>query len=162
MNSTVKTVVFWLVIVVSAFLLWQVVKGGNSGQKEKEVNFSEFMSEVDNGAVKEVTITGMEVHGKYTRQLRVSHHRSGQLSRHDQDAAGKGREHHHPRQQQRKLADLAAAICAPLICVGCLVVLHDPADADRRQQSALLRQEPGAAALHAAEEGHVQRRGRRG
>ncbi len=65
MNSTVKTVVFWLVIVLSAFLLWQVVKAGGGGQKEKEVNFSQFMSDVDKGNVKEVTIIGMEVRGKY-------------------------------------------------------------------------------------------------
>jgi len=64
-NSTVKTVVFWLVILLSAFLLWQVVKGANAGQKEKEVNFTQFMSDVDQGNVKEVTITGMEVRGKY-------------------------------------------------------------------------------------------------
>ena len=61
MNSTVKTVVFWLVIVLSAFLLWQVMKAGSAGQKEKEVNFSQFLSDIDQGNVKEVTITGMEV-----------------------------------------------------------------------------------------------------
>ena len=43
MNSTVKTVVFWLVIVLSAFLLWQVMKVGSVGQKDKEVNFSQFL-----------------------------------------------------------------------------------------------------------------------
>ena len=64
MNSTVKTVVFWLVIVLSAFLLWQVVKAGGAGQKEKEVNFSTFMSDVDAGKVSEVTINLQEVHGK--------------------------------------------------------------------------------------------------
>jgi cell division protease FtsH len=64
-NSTVKTVVFWLVILISAFLLWQVVKGANSGQKDKELNYSQFLSEVEQGNVKEVTITGMEVRGKY-------------------------------------------------------------------------------------------------
>jgi len=63
-NSTAKTVVFWLVIVLSAFLLWQVVKAGGAGQKDKEINFSQFMSEVDQGNVKEVTIIGMEVRGK--------------------------------------------------------------------------------------------------
>ena len=66
MNSTVKTVGFWLVIVLSVFLLWQVVKAGSSGQKEAEVNFSQFMADVDQGTVKEVTITGMEVRGKKT------------------------------------------------------------------------------------------------
>ena len=65
MNSTVKTVLFWLVIVVSAFLLWQVVRTGTSGPKDKEKNFSEFMSDVDQGLVREVTITAQDVKGKY-------------------------------------------------------------------------------------------------
>ena len=65
MNSTAKTVIFWLVIVLSAFLLWQVVKAGGSGQKDVEINFSKFMGEVDQGNVKEVTIIGMEVRGKF-------------------------------------------------------------------------------------------------
>ena len=65
MNSTVKTVVFWLVIVFSAFLLWQVMKAGSAGQKDKEVNFSQFLTDVDQSNVKEVTITAQEVRGKY-------------------------------------------------------------------------------------------------
>ena len=65
MNSTVKTVVFWLVILLSALLLWQVVKTGQSGQKDKEINFSELMAAVDDGNVKDVTIQGQEVKGKY-------------------------------------------------------------------------------------------------
>jgi cell division protease FtsH len=60
-NSTVKTVVFWLVIVLSAFLLWEVMKQGSAAQRDKDVNFSQFMTDVDQGNVKEVTITGMEV-----------------------------------------------------------------------------------------------------
>ena len=65
MNSTVKTVVFWLVIGISALLLWQVIKMGRDGQKDKIVNFSQFLSDVDQGNVKEVTILGQEVSGKY-------------------------------------------------------------------------------------------------
>ena len=65
MNSTVKTVVFWLVILLSALLLWQVVKTGQSGQKDKEINFSELLTAVDDGNVKDVTINGQEVKGKY-------------------------------------------------------------------------------------------------
>jgi cell division protease FtsH len=64
-NSTVKTVVFWLVILLSALLLWQVVKTGQSGQKDKEINFSELLAAVDEGNVKDVTINGQEVKGKY-------------------------------------------------------------------------------------------------
>jgi len=65
-NSTVKTVVFWLVIGLSALLLWQVIQAGRSGQKDKEVNFSQFMTDVDQSKVHEVTVNGMEVRGKYT------------------------------------------------------------------------------------------------
>ena len=68
MNSTVKTVVFWLVIVLSGILLWQVVKAGNSGTKEEEINFSKFMSEVNQSNVATVTINGTEVRGTYRNQ----------------------------------------------------------------------------------------------
>jgi cell division protease FtsH len=64
-NSTVKTVVFWLVILLSAVLLWQVVKGASATQKEKDVTFSQFMADVDQGNVKEVSVNGQEVHGKF-------------------------------------------------------------------------------------------------
>ena len=64
MNSTVKTVLFWLLIGVSALLLWEVVKGARDGQKDKEKNFTEFMSDVDAGHVHDVTVDGMQVKGK--------------------------------------------------------------------------------------------------
>jgi len=63
-NSTVKTVLFWLLIVVSAALLWEVVKGARDGTKDKEINVTQFMSDVDQGNVRELTVNGMEVHGK--------------------------------------------------------------------------------------------------
>ncbi len=64
MNSTVKTVIFWLVIVVSAILLWQVVRSGSTAQKDKPINFSEFLTSVDQGNVSEVTINAQELRGK--------------------------------------------------------------------------------------------------
>jgi cell division protease FtsH len=67
-NSTVKTVIFWLVIVISAVLLWQVVRSGSSGQKEKPINFSQFLSDVDQGNVSEVTINAQELRGKFKDQ----------------------------------------------------------------------------------------------
>ena len=64
MNSTVKTIVFWVVMLATALLLWQVVKSGNP-TKEKELNFSQFMDNVDQGKVREITIYGQsEVRGQ--------------------------------------------------------------------------------------------------
>jgi cell division protease FtsH len=63
-NSTVKTVLFWLLIVVSAVLLWEVVKGARDGQKDQELTVSQFINDVDQGDIKELTVNGMEVRGK--------------------------------------------------------------------------------------------------
>ncbi|HEX3821747.1 MAG TPA: ATP-dependent zinc metalloprotease FtsH [Candidatus Sulfotelmatobacter sp.] len=65
MNSTVKTVLFWLLIGVSALLLWEVVKSARDGQKDKEVSATQFMGDVDQNNVREFTVNGMEVRGKY-------------------------------------------------------------------------------------------------
>ena len=64
MNSTVKTVLFWLLIGVSALLLWQVVKSAREGQKDQELKTSQFMNEVEQNNVQEFVVNGMEVRGK--------------------------------------------------------------------------------------------------
>ena len=65
MNSTVKTVLFWLLIGVSALLLWEVVKSARDGQKDKEVSATQFMSDIDQNNVHDFLVNGMEVRGKY-------------------------------------------------------------------------------------------------
>ena len=65
MNSTVKTVAFWLLIVLSGVLLWKVVQTGGAGQKDQEITFSTFMNSVDKGDIADVTISGSEVRGKF-------------------------------------------------------------------------------------------------
>ena len=65
MKSTIKTVVFWSVIVVSAFLMWQVVKNGSNQQQTPEISYSEFLSQVEAGNVARVTISQNEVYGAY-------------------------------------------------------------------------------------------------
>ena len=66
MNSTVKTVLFWVGIGVSALVLWTVIQQGRNGQKDADVNFSQFMTDVDQGKVHDVTVDGQQVRGKFT------------------------------------------------------------------------------------------------
>ncbi|HKV81994.1 MAG TPA: ATP-dependent zinc metalloprotease FtsH [Candidatus Sulfotelmatobacter sp.] len=68
MNSTVKTVLFWLLIGVSALLLWEVVKSARDGQKDQELSVTQFMGDVDQNNIRDLEVNGMEVHG---------HHRDG-------------------------------------------------------------------------------------
>jgi cell division protease FtsH len=64
-NSTVKTVLFWLVILASCVVLWQVVRTSGTGPKEVEISYSEFVSQVQQGNVESVTINNNIVQGKY-------------------------------------------------------------------------------------------------
>ena len=66
MNSTVKTVLFWVLIVVSGLLLYQLLKSARDGQKDVELNVTQFMSDIDQGKVHDLTVNGMEVRGKHT------------------------------------------------------------------------------------------------
>ncbi len=64
MNSTIKTAIFWFVMICTAVLLWAVVKSG-SPTKEKALTFTQFIDEAQSGNVSEVTISnGNQVTGK--------------------------------------------------------------------------------------------------
>lgn len=66
MNRTLKTVVFWAVIVVSAMLLWQSVRATPlGGSQSPEISYSRFMSDVEAGNVESVVITGTKIMGHY-------------------------------------------------------------------------------------------------
>jgi len=63
MNSVMKILVFWAVILLSAFLLWQTVKSRGTPQTVSEISYSDFMVRVACGGVSRVTIKGSEVSG---------------------------------------------------------------------------------------------------
>ena len=56
---------FWVALLLTAVLLYQVVQRTTSGQDE-DFNFTRFMSEVERGTVKDVTIADNEVTGELT------------------------------------------------------------------------------------------------
>ncbi len=67
-SSTLKTIMFWLFIIMLGVLLWTLVSKSGQSTREKEPSYSEFMAEVDRGNVKEVTMylspTSYEVEGE--------------------------------------------------------------------------------------------------
>ena len=64
MNSTVKTLLLWVVLIITGVLLWQVVQRTQSGA-EKDKDFSYILNEIEKGSVENVEITGSEVKGKF-------------------------------------------------------------------------------------------------
>ena len=63
MNSTVKTIMFWVFILICLMLLYGVVQRGTNMGKEPDVSYSELLDKVDAGQVQDVTIQGTELHG---------------------------------------------------------------------------------------------------
>ncbi len=74
MNSTVKTVVLWVVLLLVGFVLWKMIQGGGSGTKDTETAYSDFMSDVSKGDVQDVTIVGNEAHGHYRKDKNGQFH----------------------------------------------------------------------------------------
>ena len=62
MNTTVKSVVFWVAMMVLVALVWNF--SSRFQRNEVPYSFSEFISLVDSGQIASVTITGSELTGQ--------------------------------------------------------------------------------------------------
>ena len=62
MNSTLRSLVFWSVLVVVVVLIWNFSTQFQAG--DNSVTFSEFIRMVDAGQVETVTLTGSEIAGR--------------------------------------------------------------------------------------------------
>jgi cell division protease FtsH len=63
LNSTLKSLLFWMVLVLVVVLIWNF--SANFQQRDSVISFSEFIEKVNGGQVASVTITGNEVTGLY-------------------------------------------------------------------------------------------------
>jgi cell division protease FtsH len=62
-NSSVKTIMFWVFILICLVLLWGVVERGANLNKEPEYSYSDLFDKVQNNLVLKATIQGDELHG---------------------------------------------------------------------------------------------------
>jgi len=74
-NSNIKTAIFWVVLICVAVLLWQVVRSGK-GRADRQINFSQFLADVEAGNIKQVTFRGTEVRGEFTNAPEAFHTQS--------------------------------------------------------------------------------------
>ena len=61
MNSTLKSLLFWIALLVVAMLIWNF--STKFQRQDRTMNFSEFMSSVDGGSVAHVVVTGSDING---------------------------------------------------------------------------------------------------
>jgi cell division protease FtsH len=63
-NSTVKTIMFWVFILICLMLLWGVVTRSTSmSGKDAEVSYSDLLNKIDAQQVQDVTLQGTELRG---------------------------------------------------------------------------------------------------
>jgi cell division protease FtsH len=63
LNSTLKSLLFWMVLVVVGVLIWQFSTQFN--RNPKPITLTEFLQKVDDGQVAQVEITGNDIKGKF-------------------------------------------------------------------------------------------------
>jgi cell division protease FtsH len=63
-NSTFKTVILWVTLVAVAVVLWRLIQGGPNSGKDQEIPYTEFMSQLNQNQVADVTIEGNLARGK--------------------------------------------------------------------------------------------------
>jgi len=65
-NSAVKNIIFWVVMAVTAVLIWAVVKS-STGEKVADLSFTQLTNEVNKDNVRDVTIVGGDVTGTFKK-----------------------------------------------------------------------------------------------
>jgi cell division protease FtsH len=65
MNSNLKTAIFWVVLIMLVVVFVTVVRTGQRGP-DRNLTFTQFVHDVTDHKVRDVTVSGMEVHGAYT------------------------------------------------------------------------------------------------
>ena len=68
-SSAAKTILVWLFIILLAFVLWQVFTPKNTSGRTQETTYGEFMANVDQNKIKEVTLNlsanSYDIDGEY-------------------------------------------------------------------------------------------------
>ncbi len=70
-SSTAKTILFWFSIILLGIMLWKLVSSNGTSSRANEISYNEFMSKVEAGEIKEVTMylgqTSYELWGREAR-----------------------------------------------------------------------------------------------
>ena len=70
-GSTLKTILFWLSIVLLGVMLWKLVSANGSQPREEEPSYSLLMAKIEANEIKEVTMylspNSYELQGEYSK-----------------------------------------------------------------------------------------------
>ncbi len=73
LNSTVKTVLIWVLMIGCLVSFWQVVARSTGGGHDSAISLTQLQDNADKGRISEVTVNGTEVTGKYKDSKETFH-----------------------------------------------------------------------------------------
>ena len=66
MNANLRNFALWVIIVLLLLALFTLFQSPGQRTTSQDISFSELLTDVDSGRVKEVLIQGPEIHGTFT------------------------------------------------------------------------------------------------
>jgi cell division protease FtsH len=69
-NSTVRTILFWLLMILLAVVLWKMASTGGQTAHEQELTYTDFQTQVQRGNVSDVTIYLGQISAEIQGELR--------------------------------------------------------------------------------------------
>src|SRR6516165_8178540 len=133
MNAKLRNFALWVIIVLLLLALFTLFQNPGQRPQSSDISFSQLLTEVDQGRVRDVLIQGPEIRGTFTdgRSFQTYAPSDPSLVQRLYNGAAADRE----RALVRFAVDLVAAVCSADRSVDIPVA----ADARRRRQGARLR-----------------------
>src|SRR5207237_10660143 len=66
MNANLRNFALWVIIVLLLLALFTLFQNPGTRTSASDISFSQLLTDVDQGRVRDVTIQGPEIHGTYT------------------------------------------------------------------------------------------------
>jgi ATP-dependent Zn protease len=73
MDRTAKTVIFWIFVLLTALLFWQIVRAPANYPRSPEITYSTFIAKARAGEIATVTITSDQIEGEYRKGAGAFH-----------------------------------------------------------------------------------------
>ena len=70
MNSTARTIAFWMLMIVLAVVLWKMASTGGPSARTQDLNYSQFLAELEKGNVRDVTIALSQISAEVSGEMK--------------------------------------------------------------------------------------------
>ena len=134
MNANLRNFALWVIIVLLLLALFTLFQNPGQRASSQDISFSQLLTEVDQGHVRDVVIQGPEIHGTFTNGSSFQTYAPNDPTLVSRLYNGKVSDHREAARRQRAVVRVAARLLAAVHRADRRVDLPVAADAGRRRQ----------------------------